>query len=379
MDTSIVKEYKHIVFGFEHYNPLGIVRSLGEAGIRPIGIIVKGLRPITSKSKYLSEVYMVDSIEEGYNLLLHLYGNEEKKPFVYASDDQVTNYMDERYNELKEKFFFYNAGAAGRVAEYQNKANILRLASKHGINYLKTIEVKKGEIPEGLEYPIITKAIMSTIDDWKSDMIICHNEEELQEAYKVIRSEKILLQKYIYKKNELCMEGYVVNHGKNSVITIASTYNYLMEDSYSPYMTTGSFDNEELRKKLAAMFEDIGFEGIFEVEFLVDQDEKLYFLEINFRNSTWSYASTVAGMDLPLLWAEGMIDPGTTENSRKKIDKPFTAMVEFDDFRARVKTKKISFKQWYKEFKNSKCKYYCASKDYKPVLSVIFAKLKRSI
>lgn len=379
MDISIVKEHKHIVFGFEHYNPLGIVRSLGENGIMPIGIIVRGLRPITSKSKYLSEVHMVDSIDEGYKLLIQLYGNEEKKSFVYASDDQVTNYMDERYEELKEKFFFYNAGTAGRVAEYQNKANILHLASKYGINYLETIEVNKGEIPEGLVYPIITKAIMSTIDDWKADMIICHNEDELREAYKVIRSEKILLQKYIYKKNELCMEGYAVNHGKNSVITIASTYNYLMEDSYSPYMTTGNFDNEELRKKLAAMFADIGFEGIFEIEFLVDQDDELYFLEINFRNSTWSYASTIAGMNLPLLWAEGMIDPKTTENARKRIDKPFTAMVEFDDFRARVKTKKISFKQWYREFKKSKCKYYCASKDFKPVLSVVFAKLKRSI
>ncbi len=67
MDTLIVKEYKHIVFGFEHYNPLGIVRSLGEAGIRPIGIIVDGLRPITSKGKYLLEVHMVDCIEDGYS------------------------------------------------------------------------------------------------------------------------------------------------------------------------------------------------------------------------------------------------------------------------------------------------------------------------
>lgn len=372
-----INNHTHIVFGFEHYNPLGIVRSLGENGIRPIGIIVKGKRPITSKSKYLSKVFLVDSIDEGYGLLLDKYGKEKNKAFVYASDDQITNYMDARFDELKDKFYFYNAGENGRIAEFQNKANILKLASKHGLQYLKTYEVKKGDIPEGIEYPIITKAIISTLDNWKGDMIICRNEEELKEAYKKIRSERVLLQKYINKKNELCMEGYTVNKGKNTVITIASTYNYLLEDSYSPYMTSGNLDNDELRNKLSGMFSEIGFEGIFEVEFLVDSNDQLYFLEINFRNSTWSYASTVAGMNLPCLWANGMLDSKTTAESLKSIDKPFTAMVEFDDYRNRVKTGNISILKWIKDFKNSKCKYYCAARDYAPVLSVILAKVSR--
>lgn len=48
------------------------------------------------------------------------------------------------------------------------------------------------------------------------------------------------------------------------------------------------------------MFSEIGFEGIFEVEFMGDADGKLWFLEINFRNSTWSLASMKAGMPLPI-------------------------------------------------------------------------------
>ena len=35
----------YIIFGFEHYNPLGIARSLGESGIKPIGIIIKNNNP----------------------------------------------------------------------------------------------------------------------------------------------------------------------------------------------------------------------------------------------------------------------------------------------------------------------------------------------
>lgn len=376
--SDIIQNHKHIVFGFEHYNPLGIVRSLGENGIDPIGIIIKSNRPITSKSKYLKETYFVDGIEAGYDLLNEKFGNEVNKPFVYASDDQVTNYMDARFDEIKDKFYFYNAGKPNRIAEFQNKDNILQLAIEKGLNVLKTYAVSKGEIPEGLEYPIITKAIISTIDAWKDDMIICHNEDELKQAYKKIRSERVLLQKYIIKKNELCMEGCSASKGTKALISIASQYNYQLEDSYSPYMTVQNLNDSNLEKKLKDMLSEIGFEGIFEIEFLVDQEDELYFLEINLRNSTWSYASTVAGMPLPIIWACGMLNGSTIEDSYRKIERPFTAMVEFDDYRRRVKTNVISKRKWINDLKNSECKYYIGKRDIKPFLSVIFNKFKRS-
>ena len=368
----------YIVFGFEHYNPLGIVRSLGENGINPIGIIIKNERKITSKSRYLKKVYFVKNIQSGYELLLKNFG-DKKDTFVFTADDQVENFLDAHYEEIKDKFYFYNAGASGRVAYFQNKYNILKMAEKHGIQYLKTWVVDKGEIPNDIEYPIITKAIISTIDNWKSDMIICHDETELKEAYKAIRSEKVLLQKYIKKKNELCMEGCSVNAGKEVLISIASQYNYQLEDSYSPYMTVSNLKNEILKKNLKNMIADIGFEGIFEVEFLVDQDDALYFLEINFRNSTWSYASTIAGMPLPVIWARGMCGGIQIESCEKSIASPFNAIVEFDDYRRRVKTGLISKKQWIYQVKEAKCRYYIGKHDIAPFLSVVAHKIRNTL
>lgn len=66
----------YIVFGFEHYNPLGIVRSLGENGINSIGIIIRNERKITSKSKYLKKIYFVNSIEEGYRVLINEFAGK---------------------------------------------------------------------------------------------------------------------------------------------------------------------------------------------------------------------------------------------------------------------------------------------------------------
>lgn len=365
----------YIVFGFEHYNPLGIVRSLGENGINSIGIIIRNERKITSKSKYLKKLYFVNSIEEGYKVLKNEFVS--KNNFVFTSDDQIENYLDEHFDELKDNFYFFNCGKKGGVAIYQNKYNILKMAEKHGIQYLKTWTVNKGDIPQDIEYPIITKAIISTIDNWKDDMIICNDEKELLDAYKVIRSDKILLQKYIKKKNELCMEGCSVNQGKDVLISIASTYNYQLDDCYSPYMTVKNLENKVLYEKLKNMIEDIGFEGIFEIEFLIDNDDSLYFLEINFRNSTWSYASTIAGMPLPIIWAKGMRGECNVSECEVVIKEPFKAMVEFDDYRRRVKSGQISKLKWIKELKNAICRYYLGKNDLKPFVSVCIHKLKK--
>lgn len=374
---SNIKNHIHIVFGYEHYNPLGIIRSLGENAINPVAVVIRGNRKITSKSKYIKKLYFVDSIENGYQLIMEKYGNEREKPFIYTSDDMITNYLDQRYDELKDRFYFYNASIQGRIAYYQDKKNILDLAIKHGLNILKTYVVNVGEIPSDLQYPVITKAIVSTFENWKGDMFICYSEEDLREAYKKIRSQKILLQKYIEKKNELCMEGVSIDKGTKTLISIASQYNYNIADSYSPYMTVQNLTYRSIEEKLMAMFEEIQFEGIFEVEFLIDEDDKLYFLEINFRNSTWSYASTVAGMPLPIIWSSGMLDNKTIDNAYKVIAEPFTAMVEFDDYRKRVKTHQITKVRWLKELRRSRCKYYLGKRDIKPFLSFVFHRIIR--
>lgn len=185
---------------------------------------------------------------------------EVLKPYVFTSDDITTSFLDQRYDLLKDKFIFFNGGSTGKITHYMGKDTILQLAERHGIPVLKNIVVERGVIPEGLEYPIITKAAISTIGDWKKDVFICNSQEELEEAFKHIRSSRVMLQKYIHKKNELALEAVSANKGTNMCIAIASTYNYILPDTYSPYMTVTNFRDEELKSKLKAMIREIGFE-----------------------------------------------------------------------------------------------------------------------
>lgn len=375
----MLNEYTYIVFCVEHYNPLGVVRSLGENGIKPIAIVQKGSIQLTSKSKFIKKLHMVDSIEAGYKVLIKQYGEIYKtghKPFLFTCDDFTETFLDEHYEELKDRFYFFNAGEAGRIAYFMNKDNINKIAVKYGLDVLDNYVVNKGEIPDKIEYPVITKAIASTVGAWKGDVHICHNEEELKAAYEVIESPKLLLQKYIEKKNEFCLEGFSVNHGNDMFITIVSEYNYVMKDQYSPYMTCKNFDRPDILEKLKKVMQEIGYEGIYEIEFLVDKNDELHFLEINFRNSTWSYASTRAGMPLPILWSKFMLKE-SIEDCYKPLKDNFTAMVELNDFAYRVKQQKMSLFKWIREFIHSDCKYYLGKNDFGPIFAMILRKLKR--
>ena len=374
-----ILDHTHIVFSEEHYNPLGVIRSLGEAGIRPVAIIVKGGIKLTSKSKYLSKVYYVENREEGFNILMDNYADEHMPPFLYSCDDTTECFIDEHYDEFKGKFYFFNAGKRGRVREFLNKRNIGELALKHGLKFLEAKVVDKGVIPEGLEYPVITKAIDSTVGGWKNDMYICRNQVDLKKAYEKISSPVVMIQKYIVKKNEYCLEGFSSNKGQDVFISIESVYNYKLSMSYSPYMTVNNFKNKNnVYQSLLTMFKEIGFEGIFEIEFLESDSGDLYFGEINFRNSTWSYASTCAGMNLPILWAQSMLLGHQVEDCYRDIEQPgFTAMVELTDFKERVIVRKYSIFKWIKDLREAKCKYYIGKNDFRPILSMIISRVFR--
>ena len=176
----------------------------------------------------------------------------------------------------------------------------------------------------------------------------------------------VLIQKYIDKKNELCLDGFSTDHGRKLFISIATTYNYLIKGYYSPYMTTKNFQDENLYGCLQGMFEDIGFDGVFSVEFLLGDDGELYFSEINFRVSTWNWMSTVAGMNLPVLWGEAMVSGNIPADAVRQIPDGYTGIVEPIDYGKRVDTGKISAAEWLADFKDANVTYYYDRDDIKP-------------
>ena len=104
----------------------------------------------------------------------------------------------------------------------------------------------------------------------KSDVHICHNEKELLDAYSKIKAPKVIIQKFIDKKNEYCIDGFCAAKGTIMFNAIESRYNYMIPGYYSPYMTVQNFGQMEIGKSLAEMMKEVGFEGIYSIEFLID-------------------------------------------------------------------------------------------------------------
>ncbi|MXP76217.1 biotin carboxylase [Lachnospiraceae bacterium WCA-9-b2] len=356
-----------IVFALEHYNPLGHIRSLGENGINPIYISVKRRGPVACLSKYISTCHHVDSVEEGYKLLISEYGGyaQAYKPYVIFSDDKSIGFFDLHYDEIKDKFICFNAGKQGRINEFMDKQRILEIAKAHGFQVLDSWVVRLGEIPKGIEYPVITKDISPNSGNWKSDVFICENEEELKKAFANISSPIVQIQKYIDKKNEYAIEGFTINKGAQMLIGSTLKWKYLVKGYYSSYHDVTMLKDFRMRTMLNELFSEIGFEGIFEVEFLIDQDDTYYFLEVNFRASAWNYSSAVAGMPLAYLWVKSMEDGFIAEDAEKEFE-DFTDMSEVIDYGKRVEGKMVSLAEWLRDFKEAKGTYYYNKNDMAP-------------
>lgn len=255
--------------------------------------------------------------------------------------------------------------------KFMDKKNILDLAKKHGLKVLESVVVNRGEIPKGLEYPIITKDINPNSGGWKSDVFVCQNEEELKSAYAKISSPVVLLQKYVDKKTEFAFEGCSVNKGQSVLIAIKSTYKYPIPAYYSPFMMCESLHDEKLKASLEGMLAEIGFEGIFEIEFLVDKNDNAYFLEINFRNATWSYAATRAGMPLPYIWVKGMLKGEIGKGDFREVPGDFTAMVEPIDYTKRMELGLSTPGEWLADFKKANCGFYYSPDDLEPFYEMV--------
>lgn len=69
---------------------------------------------VVSANKYASKVYEVDFVEEGYKVLMSEFSEVAsktgKKFYIFICDDRTTGYLYERYEELKDKFYFNHAG-----------------------------------------------------------------------------------------------------------------------------------------------------------------------------------------------------------------------------------------------------------------------------
>lgn len=326
-----------VIIADGHFNPLGLCRSLGKADMRPDVVVVDGEGSVITKSKYPKSIAHVENNAQAVDYVLKHFSSTDKKTFLMTGSDKTIAEIDRRYNEISPYFITYNCGAQGEINRFMSKALQNRLASAAGLKVPDYEEVNVGDLPQHVDYPIITKAVDSRVPGWKSQVHICNNEAELKEAYTQLHTPRILLQHYVAKKNETGFNGISINRGKDVYLPLQLSYYSTEVDTFGNSIYLFKPTDDDLVQKIKKLIKSTGYEGSFSVDFIIGEDNEVYFLEINFRNSGWAYPYTNAGVNLPAIWVKSMLT-GRLETDDVKIKRlPYSAIVDLWEVSAQMK------------------------------------------
>ena len=367
--------HKFIILGSDHSNTLGQIRCLGEMGIHPIVIITEKHPYIINKSKYIGEYHIVDTIFDGPKYVLGHYCNEEFPPFIYTDRDDIMCAIDDYYDELKGKFIFWNAGAKGKIRQLINKEVQMNLARECGLTVIPTEHVKRGEMPKGLKFPIFTKATNSLNPYWKANSFICNDSEELKKAYSRMGIEEVLLQKYISKKDEMPIEGISIDGGREVKLLVKKSSIRFADNGFGIYSKISLFHDNELENKVTNFMRTAGYTGIFEIEFIIDENGTAYFMEVNFRNTMFNHACAEYGVNILHLFANSVLNNHIEQIDEKKLNKEHIVMYEFDDLKLSVIHNKLLIWRWLKDFIFTDSFLYIDKRDMAPFWSLLRHKI----
>lgn len=342
------KSKKVVVFCNDRWPSIGLIRCLGEAGYRPECYCYGDDAGHLLSSKYVIKGRKFATVDEAIHYLLYDYPKYDEKPILFTIPDPPAYFIDLHFDVLKDKFILMSAGEQGKIGFWMNKKNISDLARKYGFIIPWMVEMSKNdEIPETIEYPVFTKSLR-TVNGGKCDESVCRNKEELERRIPTIASERFLLMQYIEKKQEINYFGMSIK-GK-VYIDFHDERNRFSDSGLGFYCIFKRCNRDDIYNKCVAMISETGYEGLFDIEFLLGKDGVLYFMEVNFRVDGEIYKLR-KGVDLPAEWCRLVCKKKNELPDNLQIKKDyFTGMTEMNDFRQSVLTGKMNPLKWFWEF-----------------------------
>ena len=361
-----------IIGSGNHHNTLGVIRSIGRAGMG-IDLLTYGntKKNYIACSKYVSSHHTFES-DKDLILYLKKIKIDGNKQIIISCADAITELLNLHIDELAEKFVIPGNPIQGRMLDLMDKTTMISMAARHNI-YAPDV----WHLPEDYDkvvFPCITKSHVSS-HGGKSDIVICNSKEELDTFLKN-NNDHIFVQSYIQKKEEVQFIGCSLNGGEEIIIpgmtkVLRSQPN--TNTGFLEYMPIDPFYNKTV-ENAKAYIRDCQYSGLFSIEFLRGQDDKVWFLEINFRNDGNAICVLEAGVNLPLIWVKASMG----ENYKNDIHSPKKVIVmpEFQDFKL-VLQRKVGFLHWLRDWKRTDAFMEYAKDDKWPFFQYILDKLLR--
>lgn len=361
-----------VVAGTGSYNDLGMIRSLGEAKI-PVIYLTNGNHVIPiHKSKYIKETIICNFNEEGIvNSILNITKKHNCNAVLFPTSDSAALIFDEKNKELQDTCIAPHAN--GNLRKLMDKGVMAELAVKCGINTPKSIRIQP-YVNEIIDYnnistPCIVKPLRSVSGE-KADITVCYSEEELNSCLNSFAAKQVevIIQDYIEKPNlkEICITGVSAADKDIFIAGQINKYRIIGNGSTCYGQYTPEID-ETLKEKVRKYISATRFTGIFDIEFLIDEEGQEHFIECNFRNGAYGYATTRGGFNLPSFFFHAM-----TTNGEIEVPSNLHAVVFMEERSdiLNVKQKRISLSQWLKDVCKTDVFLFSNRKDIGPMIRV---------
>lgn len=305
-----------VVLGKNYLTTLGVIRSLGVYGLRMDLLFVGSgeQAKIVTSSKYIDHVMLVQGRDDTLiiNKLMEEYSCCEEKTILITTDDYTTKVVDINRDKLSEIFLlsFIKEENENTISQLMNKFKQIEIAKKCGMNVAKSFIISLNssiDIPNEITYPCFCKPMESVLGS-KSEIGICYTKQELMdrlEKMKRLNSKRtVLVQEYLDITHEYSIGG--VSLGETILMPCVVKKEKISKHSIGITLM-GQMKPLDLVSDMAEKIRDfvsiIGYQGMFDIEIL-ECNDKMYFGEFNFRNSSFIGAITFGGCNLPAIWVE---------------------------------------------------------------------------
>ena len=345
-----------VIIGGIHHNTLGVIRSLGEAGVSSntlhVLIVSKEYNPknILSTSKYVKNdsISYIKAYDEIVPWLIKNATFDGQRVIICCADGAAEKVIKNR--ELLEGKYTTPStliDVSGLMVKSQQDS----IANECGLTIPKSKDYYTKQDIDWELFPCIIKPYKSVTGAGKADIKIVESKTELVEAIKLLQAEKIQIQEFIDKDIEFQLIGCSLNAGEKIIIPGFTKLIRQPMNTNTGYLLYSPIEYIDYDKEAVERFiRTIGYSGLFSVEFIRGRDGKDYFLEINMRNDGNAYCVKSAGVNLPYIWAYYQTY-GELPDVPTTFIKPVYFIPDFNDLKLAVKT--IGFAKWIKQFRQA--------------------------
>ena len=195
-----------VVIGKGSYNDLGVIRSLGDRGLRSVYLTDgEHIIPI-KKSKYLIATIITNLDSDLVSSLIQIAKEYEKKLVLFPTSDNAASTIDENNEDLAT--FAILPNTQGRMEHFMDKGVQASLAHQAGFNVPNSasFDLESEIVPfENIHLPCIVKPRLS-IKGSKTHITVCRTKDKLKSCinfYKDNSEFSILIQDFIEQEDGL--------------------------------------------------------------------------------------------------------------------------------------------------------------------------------